>query len=103
MGQILRDTPKNEGTKGQLIGPATIGGSAAEPPIDTSTPTLADMGLTKKQSARAQKLAGVSDDLFFELLDIVGEVKGEITTAAVMRQVAGEQREEVHAQKTQAA
>ena len=95
MGEILRDAPKNEGGR-----PPEKTGSAAAPVLEP--PTLADMGLTKKQSSRAQKLAKVSDERL-EALMKVEEVKGEITTAAVMRGLAGEQRQEVHAQKTQAA
>ncbi len=70
MGQILCHTPKNEGGR-----PPEKTPSAAEGVFES--PTLSDLGITYKQSSRAQKLAGVSDDLFFELLDIVGEVKGE--------------------------
>jgi hypothetical protein len=41
-------------------------------------------------------LAEVSDEQFEALLNIMAEVKGEITTAAMMRGVAGEQRGAVH-------
>jgi hypothetical protein len=34
---------------------ASVGGSVLAPPTDT-TPTLAEVGLTKKQSSKAQKL-----------------------------------------------
>jgi hypothetical protein len=54
---MLKETPKNEGTKNQLTGRGTIGGSSEEPPI--VPPTLASIGITKKQSSRAQKLADI--------------------------------------------
>lgn len=43
----------NHGTRGQLIGPGVIGGSAALPPIEP--PTLAEVGIDKKLSAHARK------------------------------------------------
>jgi hypothetical protein len=56
-GEMLKETPKNEGTKNQLTGRGTIGGSSEEPPI--VPPTLSSIGITKKQSSRAQKLADI--------------------------------------------
>lgn len=45
--------PKNEGTKGQLVGRGVIGGTNSEPPILT----LSDLGLDKKTSKLAQDIA----------------------------------------------
>lgn len=56
MGEILLRAPKASGTRGQLHGRTVSGGSAVEPPED-STPTLHDHGLDKKKSMVAQRLA----------------------------------------------
>ena len=50
MGEILRAAPKNEGGR-----PAEKTPSEEEGVFDT--PTLADLGITYKQSSRAQKVA----------------------------------------------
>jgi len=55
LGEILAAMPKNEGAKG-------IGTSAV--PIANRTPTLADLGIDKKLSARAQKLAALPAEQF---------------------------------------
>ena len=46
LGELLREAPKNIGTRGQLISRGVIGGSREGPPIDA--PTLAEQGVTKK-------------------------------------------------------
>jgi hypothetical protein len=56
MGQMLIEAPKAKGTQGQLVGRGVIGGNKSEPPIKP-TPTLRDIGLTKRDSSQAQKLA----------------------------------------------
>lgn len=55
LGEILAAMPKNEGAKG-------IGTSAV--PIENRTPTLADLGIDKKVSARARKLAALPAEQF---------------------------------------
>ena len=57
MGELLKEQPKAKGTRGQ--GRPTIGGSHKEPPNDE--PTLADLGITKKQSHVAQLAASVPE------------------------------------------
>ena len=52
MGELLKAMPKAKGTRGQLAG-----GSRRAPPADS--PTLAESGVTKKQSSRAQQVASV--------------------------------------------
>ncbi len=64
------------GSKGQLIGPGVIGGSKSEPPI--KTPTLADLGIDKKLSARAQRLARQSQEVFEKA---IAEHKEDIAAA----------------------
>jgi hypothetical protein len=64
LGEILLASPKNVGVKmaGSTNG---LGGTRVEPPSET--PTLGDLGLTKKESAVAQKLAGLSEEAFSEV------------------------------------
>jgi hypothetical protein len=54
MGEYLREAPKNEGGNPKLTG------SRGEP----VEPTLADMGITKKESSRAQRLAVMPEEEF---------------------------------------
>jgi hypothetical protein len=65
LGQMLAEQKKtvglNTSTAGQ--GRPALGGSSKEPPKDVPT-TLADVGIDKKLSMRAQKLAVVSDAEF---------------------------------------
>lgn len=58
MGEFLRTMPKNVGAKGSVVS-----GSEREP-VKDDTPTLREIGLTKKQSATAQKLAAIRTGLF---------------------------------------
>ena len=60
--------PSNEGRAG--MGRPSLGGAETEPPKDETgtnsepVPTLAELGISKKTSARAQKLADLSDETF---------------------------------------
>lgn len=56
LGELLAETPKATGTRGQ--GRPPLGGATREPPIQLA-PTLADMGISKKQSHVAQAVASV--------------------------------------------
>lgn len=51
LGEILAAMPKNQGAKG-----STVTGTKREP-VKDDTPTLADLGIDKKTSSRAQQLA----------------------------------------------
>lgn len=59
LGEILAATPKNEGAKGN-----PGGRGCAVPKEDRTLPTLADLGIDKKVSARAQKLAALPAEQF---------------------------------------
>ena len=82
-GQMLADMPKSEGTKGQLHGKYS-GGHIVVPP-EESTKTLSEMGITKNESSRWQKLAAVDEDKFEKAVTAAKEVAGEVTTAAMLR------------------
>lgn len=81
LGQILEEQPKANG--GEHGGKARIDGSRSEPSI--KTPTLAQLGIDKKLSSRAQKLAKVTDKQFEEAVAVAREVAGEVTAAAVIQ------------------
>ena len=57
LGEMLKAAPKHEGGR-----PSQKTGSDVEPV--SSVPTLADLGIDKKVSARAQKLAALPPDQF---------------------------------------
>lgn len=82
-GQMLSEMPKSAGTKGQLHGKSS-GGHIVVPP-EGSTKTLADLGITKNESSRWQKLAAVDDERFEKAVSAAKEVAGEVTTAAMLR------------------
>lgn len=52
----------------------------------TTSPTLADMGLTKDQSSRFQKLAAMPLDVFEAAVETAKEAVGEVTTAFMLRE-----------------
>jgi hypothetical protein len=93
MGEFLREMPKATGTRGQLKGDvpagARVGGAREEPPTDT----LASIGITKKESARAQKLAAMPAEEFHGTIAEVKATGGKITMAALTRAT---KRDEVH-------
>jgi len=53
LGEMLVEAPKNKGATG-----SKVTGSKREP-LKDKTPTLSDMGITKKLSARSQKIAAI--------------------------------------------
>jgi hypothetical protein len=60
-GELLAESEKNKGTRGQLRGDVPVGGSAPLPPTD-ATPKLSDLGVTKTQSSVKQKAAKEGKD-----------------------------------------
>jgi len=78
-GQLLAEMPKAKGTRG------TGSNQHEVRSYDTTAPTLSEMGITKDESSRWQKLAGVSDDKFEHAVAAAKEIAGEVTTAAMLR------------------
>jgi hypothetical protein len=60
-GELLRDGNRATGTAG--LGRPKLGGNVPVPP-NSDTPTLSDLGITKKQSSLWQKLAAVPAEEF---------------------------------------
>lgn len=78
LGEMLQAAPKNEGRK--LAGRDSFGGAKTEPPKN-APPTLAELGLTKKESAVAQKLAAMPAKDFQQVRD------GHVTVAKAIAAV----------------
>ena len=60
LGVLIERAPKATGTRGQLKGRTSSGGSRRDPPEET-TPTLAEQGVDKKTVNLARKLAALTD------------------------------------------
>lgn len=69
LGEMLREQKEtvglNTGTQG--FGRPSLGGSSEEPP-KSDIPTLADVGIDKKLSSRAQKVADIPEDKFESIM-----------------------------------
>lgn len=71
LGEMLRAAPKAKGTAGTgdaNVGRGTTGGVKASPPVE-GPPTLTELGLTKRESAVAQKLAALPEEAFEQVRD----------------------------------
>lgn len=80
-GQMLAEMPKATGAK---MKGGTTGGPIVVPPANDAQ-TLAEIGVTKNESSRWQKLAAVSDEQFESAVASAKDKAGEVTTAAMMR------------------
>lgn len=75
MGELLRATPKNEGTRGKVQrGMRGTGADVTSAPVDDA-PTLKDLGVSEKQSSRAQRLAEMPMETFERVK--IGELSRE--------------------------
>lgn len=81
-GQLLAEMPKARGVV--LSGKDSIGGTIVVPPKNDA-PTLSEMGVSKNESSRWQKLASISDEQFESAVASAKDKAGEVTTAAMMR------------------
>lgn len=83
MGEFLKQMPKATGTAG--MGRPKIGGAEAEPPKSPAL-TLASIGITKKQSSTAQKLASLPIEEVKERIAVVRMDGKQPTPARVLAQ-----------------
>lgn len=81
-GELLAPMPKNVGTKGQKLTRIT-GGAIAEPP-ESNIPTLADLGVTKKQSHKWQKVASIPEEDFEKQIKDAMEEGKPLTGNAIL-------------------
>jgi len=65
MGEMLAATERAKGTAG--LGRPSLGGAVVLPPKDDIPPTLAELGVTKRESSEAQFLATLPDEQFEEI------------------------------------
>lgn len=65
LGELLEATERNKGTAGK--GRPKKGGDHSEPPKDDA-PTLSDLGISKKESSKAQEVAALPDEEFQAVL-----------------------------------
>lgn len=79
MGELLRETDRAKGTRGQLQGNPLLGGDIMIPP--KHEPTLSDLGLTKRESSEAQLLASLPE----EKQEAV--IAGDLTRADIRREI----------------
>lgn len=80
MGQLLAATERAKGTKGQLHGKSSSGSTRRAPP-ERKEPTLADLGISKKESSSAQALAEMPTEKFDEIK------KGRVTKTRAIKAV----------------
>lgn len=80
-GQMLAEMPKAVGAKGSGSNQHEVRSHDVTAP----NTTLADLGVTKNESSRWQKLAAVTDEQFESAVAAAKDVAGEVTTAAMLR------------------
>jgi hypothetical protein len=88
MGEELE---KTELAKGAAV-PGTARGTTRSPEGTASAPTLAEIGITKKQSARYQQVAAIPEEVFEAAIEGHKEA-GQIVTAASAARAAVETEE----------
>lgn len=79
-GEFLQTMPKNEGNR--------YGGNLVEPPYNVVTPTLEEIGITKKQSMNWQQLAKLPTNKFEEVKN------GDITIKEAKKELRKEEIKE---------
>lgn len=77
-GQMLAEMPKQDGGHAAKV-------KARSHDVTEVPKTLSEIGITKNESSRWQKLAAVSDQQFEHAVAAAKEVAGEVTTAAMLR------------------
>lgn len=81
-GEMLRESAE----RGERATPKTSQRRDLVESCDEVTPTLADLGITRDESSRYQKLANMPDDHFETAIDTAKATAGEVTTAFMLRE-----------------
>jgi N6-adenosine-specific RNA methylase IME4 len=87
LGEFLAGTPRNSGGRPKPV------------PLVNGFPTLEDLGITRKLSHRAQRIAAVSTTEFERYLRIAHEQEWEITTRLLFRGYERRQQTEKNSQQ----
>lgn len=77
LGEMLKEMPKNEGTKGR--GRPSLGGSKTEPPKE-QPPTYAELNINKKDASRCQQIAENKK----EIIEKIKEVQAKPTDKPII-------------------
>lgn len=102
MGKMLKSAEKNKGTQCQLNGRDSSGGTI-QGTARNDTPTLADLGVSKKQSSIWQSIAAIPEPVFEQHVAETKARKTELTSASVLTIVKDIQQEESREKKTKTA
>jgi hypothetical protein len=84
LGEMMRVTPKNSGTRRQLAGRTSSGGVYITPPED-SKHTLTDHGIDKNLAKQARKLAAMPAEHFETALETAKATADAVSTAHMLR------------------
>jgi hypothetical protein len=87
LGEKLKEIPRARGTRGTLAGRDASGGSVLVPPenIYEEAPTLKQIGVEKKRSALAQKLAAIPKQKREEICKLLAENDKPVSPVAVVK------------------
>lgn len=80
MGEMLREQEMNKGGKGEQAPYRSHGATGI-------TPTLAEVGITKSMSSRAQRIASVPEEQFEAVIEEYKDAEKELTSATIQRLV----------------
>jgi len=83
-------------------GDRNTGGKPSIESTVTSAPTLAEIGITRDQSSRYQKLAAMPDEHFETAVETAKASAGEVTTAFMLREAAKHRSEPIKTKKAEA-
>lgn len=100
-GEMLRKAAEQgkRATPNGNVNPATIKVSNETTP---SPVTLAEIGITRDQSSRYQKLAAMPDEHFETAVETAKASAGEVTTAFMLREAAKHRSEPIKTKKAEA-
>lgn len=99
MGELLKKTPRNSGTKGQLNG-RDSSGSTALSRTRRDEPTLPELGITYNQSSQYQAIATLPEVIFEAQIAEIKAKNQELTTRQLLGVVKRESKRQKHKEGT---
>jgi len=97
LGEFLETSDKNSGAKGSIVS------GNKRVPLKDSAPTLADLGLTKKESSEAQMLARVKREAPEQHAAVRSRKKSKVQVSRELRETKRESKRQENARKVEAA